>query len=128
MSKDALILFAHGSRDPDWAAPFERVKKIVEQERPQIRVEVAFLELMQPTLLTAVDLLHQDGFKHATIAPLFLSPGAHVTRDLPQLVDQAKRMYPSVTFRLLPSLGESQELLDAIGKWAAARLRSNPSR
>lgn len=125
VSKDALILFAHGSRDPDWAAPFQRIKSIVERERPHIIVELAFLEVMQPTLLAAVDRLHQQGIKHITVAPMFLAPGAHVVHDLPELAAQAKKMYPSITFRLLPSLGEVEALLVAVGAWVASRTRGD---
>jgi sirohydrochlorin cobaltochelatase len=123
MSKDALILFAHGSRDPEWAAPFQRIKGIVERERPHIVVDIAYLEIMSPTLLNAVDHLFQQGVKHITVAPMFLSPGAHVTRDVPQLVEQAKRMYPSITFRLLPSIGKVDALLNAFGSWLASKVR-----
>ena len=124
MSKDAVILFAHGSRDPEWAVPFEKIKAIVQGQRPHIAVELAFLEIMQPTLLALVDRLHEQGITHVTIAPLFLAPGAHVSRDLPQLVQQARKMYPSMTLRFLPSLGEASEMLEAMGSWVAGRVRS----
>jgi sirohydrochlorin cobaltochelatase len=125
MSKDAVVLFAHGSRDPDWAAPIQRIKSMVERERPHITVELAFLEVMQPTLLAAVDRLYQEGVKHITVAPMFLAPGAHVTQNIPELVAQAKRMYPSMSFRLLPSLGEVEALLAAAAGWVAGQVRGN---
>jgi sirohydrochlorin cobaltochelatase len=123
-SKDALILFAHGSRDPEWAIPMEKICDIARRHRPQMEVRLAFLELMQPTLLAAIDSLYSQGTRHVTIAPAFLAPGAHVTRDLPELAQQAKRMYPSMTIRVLPSFGESEPVLEAIGEWVAGRLRS----
>jgi len=124
MAKDAIVLFAHGSQDPNWAVPFERVKAIIERERANLAVRVSYLEIMRPTLLQTIDELHGEGITHISIIPMFLAPGAHVARDLPQLFEQAKRMYPSVTLRLLSSLGEVDALLEAIGCWIASKTRS----
>lgn len=124
MNKDALIIFAHGSREPAWAKPFERIRALIQRDRPNVVVELAYLELMQPTLLTVIDRLHGQKVAHITVAPAFLAPGGHVSRNLPDLVQQARRMYPSMTIRLLPSFGESDELLDTIAEWVAGKVRS----
>ena len=46
----ALILFAHGARDPEWANPMRRVQAVVRQRMSAVPVELAFLEFMAPTL------------------------------------------------------------------------------
>src|SRR5207245_630829 len=53
----AIVLFAHGARDPRWAEPFEAVAARVRAAAPAGEVAVAFLELMAPTLAQAVDRL-----------------------------------------------------------------------
>lgn len=123
MTKEALILFSHGSSDPEWVKPFQRIQALVQEQRPYIRVELAFLEAIQPTLLATVDKLGDEGYSHITIAPLFLAPGAHIKRDLPQLVTQAQKMYPRLTIRLLPTLGESHSLLTSTATWISDQLR-----
>ena len=50
MEKTALILFAHGARDPEWANPMRRIRAAVMQQAPAMRVELAFLEFMSPNL------------------------------------------------------------------------------
>ena len=107
-AKEAVILFAHGARDPQWAEPFRRLQERIRKQRPHIEVEIAFLELLQPTLLTAVDQLCSAGVTHVTVVPLFLASGAHVERELPELVSQSQKMYQRLTIRLLPTLGESE--------------------
>jgi sirohydrochlorin cobaltochelatase len=47
----ALILFAHGARAASWAAPFQRLRDLTAQQRPDLAVSLAFLELMTPSLL-----------------------------------------------------------------------------
>ena len=54
MSARAIILFAHGARDPEWAQPFKRIKQLLEARQPGVTVTLAFLEIMQPSLADAV--------------------------------------------------------------------------
>ena len=54
MSTQAIILFAHGARDPDWALPFVIIKKQVQAARPNAYVELAFQDFMTPALEAAV--------------------------------------------------------------------------
>ena len=78
----ALVLFAHGSRDPQWAEPFRAIQRKLAAARPEVAVEVAFLEIMEPTLTDAVEKLAASAHTRITIAPLFMAQGAHLKRDL----------------------------------------------
>ncbi len=44
----AIVLFAHGARDPEWAQPFEKMRARIQERLPGTPVVLAFLELMQP--------------------------------------------------------------------------------
>ena len=79
--KHALILFAHGARDPRWAAPFERLREIAQAQLPDTEVVLAFLELMSPRLPEAVAGLAQNGCTSVSVVPVFLGQGGHVLRD-----------------------------------------------
>ena len=46
----AVILFGHGARNAEWAEPFHRIRAAMQEKAPEVRVELAFLELMRPTL------------------------------------------------------------------------------
>ena len=48
--KKGLVLFAHGSRDPEWARPFERIAAVLAKKRSTWLVRLAYLELMRPSL------------------------------------------------------------------------------
>ena len=60
MSAMAVILFGHGARDPEWSGPIERVRAAMRARQPELRVELAFLEFMHPSLAEAVASLHAD--------------------------------------------------------------------
>jgi sirohydrochlorin cobaltochelatase len=117
---EAIILFAHGSRDPQWAEPLRALEQLVRQRRPQAHVALAFLELMQPDLDTACKEAASSGAASAVIVPLFLAAGAHLKNDLPALVDRAAHANPRLRLRVLPPIGESESLLAAIADWVAA--------
>lgn len=55
MTLRGLILFAHGARDPGWAAPLHDTVDRVRAEQPDRPVRLAFLEFLAPTLEEAGD-------------------------------------------------------------------------
>jgi len=120
MSDTALILFAHGARDPRWAEPFEAIRQSVLAGAPQRRVELAYLEFMHPTLPELADRLHAEGIRQAILVPLFLATGGHLRRDLPQMVAQIADSHPGFSIRMQPPIGESPEMQAAIVRWLAA--------
>jgi sirohydrochlorin cobaltochelatase len=120
---DAILLFAHGSRDPGWAAPFERLAARVRGERPDARVAIAYLEITPPTLENAVATLVAEGAREIAVVPVFLAPGGHVRRDLPLAVEALRGRHPAARFRVLPTIGEVDAVTGAIAAWIAAETR-----
>jgi sirohydrochlorin cobaltochelatase len=117
-----LILFAHGARDERWAEPFERLRDKVAAARPQAHVRLAFLEIMQPDLGTAVAELIALGCRAVQIAPVFLGQGGHVRRDLPELVRDVAARHPGIALTLTQAVGEDERVLDAIAAVCVADL------
>ncbi len=115
----AIILFAHGARDPQWALPFERLRMAVKLRLPGTAVELAYLELMQPALAQAIDNLIDGGAREIDIIPAFMAQGAHLKRDLPALIETAQARHPQAVLSLHPALGESQAVLDAMATQVA---------
>ncbi|MBT9488666.1 MAG: CbiX/SirB N-terminal domain-containing protein [Rubrivivax sp.] len=118
-----LILFAHGARDPRWAAPFEAVAARVRATQPDVAVRLAFLELMTPSLPTAAAELVTHGCTAVTILPLFLGAGGHVRKDLPEIVDTLRSTHPAVQWQLLPPVGELPSVIDALAAAATDALK-----
>ena len=114
----AILLFAHGARDPSWAEPFRRIVTRLDQKQSGIRVELAFLELMQPTFASAVAGLAAEGIGQITVVPLFLAQGGHLKEDLPRLLDDIRGHYPSLRIDVTQAIGDSEDLTNAIADWA----------
>jgi sirohydrochlorin cobaltochelatase len=118
--KRGLLLFAHGARDPRWAAPFEAVAAHVRARAPGVEVQLAFLELMAPGLPEAGRALAAAGCERVDVLPLFLGAGGHVRQDLPALVEALAAACPAVRWRLQAAVGEQEAVIDAMASVAVA--------
>jgi sirohydrochlorin cobaltochelatase len=119
-SHSAIVLCAHGARDPEWAKPFEGIKARIERNVTDVPVALAFLEFMSPTLDQAVDALVADGADVIDVVPVFMARAGHVQRDLPLLVNALGSAHPGVSIRLAPAVGEAEPVMDAIADWVIA--------
>lgn len=113
----AIVLFAHGARDPEWAQPFEKMRARIQERLPDTPVVLAFLELMQPTLSDAVSRLDEQGTRHVTLIPMFLARGAHLKQDLPRLIGHIQAQHPALTLHLSPAIGEVETILQQLSDW-----------
>ena len=114
MTKQALILFAHGARAASWAAPFERLRDLTRTRLPEVRVELAFLELMEPRLPEMVADMATQGIADVTVVPVFLGQGGHVLRDLPLMVEQLRIDHPQLSFKVVGAAGDDSAVLNAL--------------
>ncbi|SFI19771.1 sirohydrochlorin cobaltochelatase [Collimonas sp. OK307] len=120
--RQAIILFAHGARDPNWAAPFLSLQQLIQQQRPQLLVRLAFLELMQPDLPQLLQQLVADGVNEVSVVPVFLGQGGHVRRDLPALITQAQQQYPQLAITVAQAVGEQPDVQRAIAEYCISTL------
>ena len=118
MEKTALIIFAHGARDPEWANPMRRVRAAVQQRDPTLRVELAFLEFMTPNLGDCASMLVQEGCEAIAVVPMFIAQGGHLKNEVPLLMDELRNAHPDVRFVLSPPVGETEPIVQAMATYA----------
>lgn len=115
---DAIILLAHGARDPNWARPIEAIAARLRDLLPDTLVEPAFLELMPPDLETAVTTLVAEGARSLRVVPVFLGQAGHVKRDLPAKIDELRdkldNVHAGIRIDLDTAIGEQAEVIEAI--------------
>lgn len=92
-----LLLIAHGSRDPRYAASFETLRARLRRAGHQ--AQVGYLGLCGPDVIEAAALLARDipGPCAEPIAavPMFLNRGYHVTHDVPAALATARAVLVS---------------------------------
>lgn len=121
----ALVLFAHGARDPRWAQPFKKLQAIAQQQLAGTQVELAFLELMEPRLPEVVDQLAANGCQRISVVPVFLGQGGHVLRDLPPMIDELRARHPQLHVTVSDAVGESPDVLQAIAAYCVGSLQTS---
>ena len=118
----AIILFGHGARDPRWREPFDRLVSLWRSQYPQTLVELAFLEMMQPSLEEAVASLGVLGATHITVVPVFFGQGGHLRKDFPVLLSACQEKFPQISLSATPAVGEDLAVLQAIVDFGARAL------
>jgi sirohydrochlorin cobaltochelatase len=112
--KEGIVLFAHGSRDPEWSGPFEKISE--ELRRNGLAVRVAYLEIMPPPLADAIASLAGTGVHSIRVIPVFLGAGGHVKEDLPRLIASARSAHPKLKIILEKPIGEQPQVIAAIAR------------
>lgn len=113
-----LVLLAHGSRQPEWARPFEAVRDRVQAARPDLAVQLGFLEFMHPGLREALEEAGRRGFDQVRVVPLFLGLGGHLQRDIPRIAREVQALYPALQIDIAAPAGDSPEVLAALAAYA----------
>jgi sirohydrochlorin cobaltochelatase len=123
----AIILFAHGSRDPLWHKPIQAVAQRIEQRVAQqgdaTVVRCAYLELTVPDLPTVAQQLVDEGATSLDVVPMFLGVGRHAREDLPALMQALQVAHPSVDISCQPAVGEREALLDLLADIALGHVQ-----
>jgi sirohydrochlorin cobaltochelatase len=110
----ALILFAHGARDPEWARPLRRVEAAIRQRVTSVAVELAFLEFLTPTLTDSVAKMAAEGVEKIAVLPMFIAAGGHLKRELPEMIERLRAIYPDIEFVQYGAIGEHERVIQAI--------------
>jgi sirohydrochlorin ferrochelatase len=109
----ALLLIAHGSREPEANADLHHVAASL-RRRGHAVVEASFLELAEPDIDAGGARCAALGARRVVLLPYFLSAGVHVRRDLTAARDRMAARFPGVEFRLAEPLGRHPLLLEVV--------------
>jgi sirohydrochlorin ferrochelatase len=112
-----IVIVDHGSRSELANAVVAEVARLVQiRAGDQAEVRFAHMELSEPSLHRVIDECVAAGTVHVTVQPLFLAPGKHASRDIPELVADARRRHPHVEFELGRVIGADPLLAEIV--WA----------
>ena len=77
-------------------------------------VRHAHMELAEPSISQGFAECVRAGATDVVAFPYMLSPGKHVTRDVPRLVEEAAREFPQVAYRVSDAFGVHEKLAELI--------------
>ncbi|MGV9450858.1 sirohydrochlorin chelatase [Streptomyces sp. NPDC003635] len=102
----ALVVVAHGSRDPRALSTVRTLLDRVRELRPGLPVRLGHIELNEPLLPDTLAALDTDA---AILVPLLLSRGYHVKRDIPEMA-----AHSGVRATVAKALGPHPLLVEAL--------------
>ncbi|MFI6088662.1 sirohydrochlorin chelatase [Streptomyces sp. NPDC051218] len=114
MQRSALLVTAHGSRDPRHAATVHALVRRVRSLRPELRVEAGFLDFNTPSVPQALAKLASEGVRDVVALPLLLTRAFHAKADIPAVLRETGARLPWMRIRQAEVLGPSPLLLDAL--------------
>ena len=124
MALHGIVLFGHGARDARWREPFFRLAEKVRASHGSAGpVSLAFLELMEPDLPTAVAEQVDQGCDAVTVVPVFFGQGGHVRRDLPAVLDVCRCAHPGVDIHCAIAVGEDESVIDAVALYCLRQVQ-----
>ena len=115
---DALgvILVDHGSR---YQAANDMLADVADEFREATGVsivEVAHMELAEPTLEQAFARCVARGAKRIVVQPYFLAPGRHSTTDIPAMIATIAPWYPGLSYCIAEPLGVDRHIADILAR------------
>ncbi len=107
----AILLIAHGSYNAkvkiEVRALVDTLQEKYSKKHPDEKVifDYAFLTIEDPDVYEGIEQCVNKGAKEIVVLLNFLNSGRHADEDIPKMVDNARKKYPDVVFRLTPPLG-----------------------
>jgi sirohydrochlorin cobaltochelatase len=102
--RTAVILLAHGTREPDASGPVYRYAEALAHESG-MRVEPCMREFIEPSVPTVVGKLAGEGYDRILVVPFFLFKSGHVTRDIEEDIGAEQKKHPGVSFAIGEPVG-----------------------
>ena len=108
-ARTAILLVAHGSRNPEHARQAEVLRGLLEK-RVEQDIHLAYLELNLPLLADRLSELASE-FPSVCLLPLLLFDSGHAEWDLPRAVREARVLHPETEIRVARALGSDASLV-----------------
>jgi sirohydrochlorin ferrochelatase len=113
-NRPALVVIAHGSRDPRHAATVAALQARLRALRPGLRVEVGYLDFDAPSVPRLLERLRHEGVREAIALPLLLGRAFHAKSDIPAVLRETTARLPRLTVHQADVLGPHPLLLAAL--------------
>lgn len=118
--KSAVIILGHGSRSAGADKTVQRIAAEVKKRGGYEIVEQAFLQLSSPSLRETIEACARKDAGRIVIVPFFMQSGAHVTRDIPALIEEARKKHPGVEILMTDFVGAhplmAEIVMDLVGR------------
>ena len=120
--KTAVIILGHGSRSRNADTAIRAVADGIKRDGEFAVVEHAFLQYVPPTPHEVIERCVGQNVDRIVIVPFFLQAGAHVTRDIPELVEKARKQHPKIEIIVTDYVGAHPLMAKVVEKLVGKRI------
>ncbi len=92
----------------------DEIARLIAHLAPDVHVEIAHMELAEPTIAQGFAACVEAGASDVTVCPYMLAPGRHASEDIPRLVAEAAARYAEVDWRVSAELGVDERLAEVV--------------
>ena len=111
----AILLIDHGSVRPEANHMLSCAANLLQHMvGDNAIVRYAHMELAEPSIAKGFADCASAGATEVVAFPYMLSPGKHVSRDVPRLVSEAAAAFPNIAFRVTGAFGIHEKLAELI--------------
>lgn len=110
----AVLYVCHGTRKKSGA---QEAINFVQRTMELVDVPVqkyCFLELVSPSIIEGIDQCIQMGATKIAVVPILLLTAVHAKKDIPDVLEQAKKIYENIEFQYGKPLGVQEKLVDIL--------------
>lgn len=103
--RTAVIILGHGSRSSNADTAIRAVVDGMKRAGEFAVVEHAFLQYVPPTPHEVIERCVGQNVDRIVIVPFFLQAGAHVTRDIPELIEKFRKQHRQIDITVTDYVG-----------------------
>lgn len=119
----SILIIDHGSMRSEANHMLSCVANLLQQMVGDgVIVRHAHMELAEPSIAQGFAACVDAGATEVIAFPYMLSPGKHVTRDVPRLVSEAAREFPQIAYRVTDAFGVHEKLGELIALRAGVEI------
>ncbi len=125
MTAPSLILLDYGSQDPRVAQVSQEFRASLQQMRPELDIQVAFLDHCAPALPGAVKKLLRKGVEEVVLVPLSLSDAFEASATVPAVAQTLQAAHAGLRIRVSRPIGPEAALLSIVDRRLREALRAH---
>ncbi|PNH04072.1 Sirohydrochlorin cobaltochelatase [Tetrabaena socialis] len=122
VDKVGVVIVDHGSRKKESNEMLVEFGRLYGSLTGHDIVEIAHMEIAEPTIEQAVGRCAARGARTVVVAPYFLSRGRHIQQDIPLLVAQAAEAHPGLSCVIADPIGLDPLMAQLISNRVATAL------
>jgi sirohydrochlorin cobaltochelatase len=105
MSKTAILLIGHGSRNPAGNDEFLAFCERLAARRPDLTLVPCFIEFHDVLVADGIDRAVALGATRIIAVPVILLAAGHVKLEIPEILDEGRARHPGVEIRYARNIG-----------------------